>query len=407
MRAFRHRDFRVLWIGAFLSFLGSWVQNAAQGWIVYELTHDVAKTAFVSFCSMIPVSIFGPFAGGFVDRYNKRTVLIVTQAVFAVTALSLAVLIQLRMMQYWHILLAALVNGIVSTIEMPARQSVISRVVPAEDLPSAIPLNALTFNLSRLVGPALGALLLSAFGAQWCYGANGISYLALIISALTIRADLTSSLTEKSPIKDLLFEGMLYTFRDPRLRTLFIMESIVSCFGLFYLSLMAPIAKTMLGLGERGYGMVMSSVGIGALVGLLTLTAIASKPYKAQIVGISMAVMGISLALLGYARDLWTAVPLVALVGGAAIMQFNTTNMLFQTLSPERLRGRVIAMHVWALSELAPPGVIFFGWLASATSIPLSLHVGGLCVVIGAVWGYFNRHRLIGVDGEVQPVVTI
>lgn len=407
MRAFRHRDFRVLWIGAFLSFMGSWVQNAAQGWIVYDMTHDVSKTAFVTFCAMVPVSIFGPFAGSLVDRFHKKTVLIVAQSIFGVNALILALGIHLGYLQYWHILVVAVINGLVSTMEMPARQSVISRVVPPEDLASAIPLNALTFNTSRLIGPAIGGILLGTVGPEWCYGINGISYLGLIISALTIRADLSSVLREKEPIKDLLFEGMLYTFRDVRLRTLFIMEGTVSCFGLFYLSQMAPMAKTMLGLGETGYGLAMSSVGVGAMVGLVTLTIISNRPYKAQIVGITMAVMGAALACLGFARSLTSAAPLLALIGLSAIMQFNTTNTLFQQLSPERLRGRVIAMHIWALAGLGPPGVLFFGWLAGRTSIPTALHVGGTCVMGGALWGFVNRRQLVGVEKTYQEVISI
>jgi len=397
-RAFSHRDFRLLWLGAFLSFMGSWIQNVAQGWLVYELTHDEAKLAFVTFCSMLPVSFLGPLAGTFADSFDKRRVLIFAQTVFGLSALFLAASVYYGFVQYWHIIAVALVNGVVSTLEMPARQSVVSRVVPAEDLAGAVPLNALTFNVSRLLGPAVGALLLSQFGAQTCYLVNGISYLALIFAVLTIRADLRAVPRSPEPIADLVLDGMRYVFRDGRLKTLFVMEAIVSCFGLFYLALMPAIAKRMLGLDKAGLGVAMSFVGVGTITGLLLVTALSTRPYRAKIVGISMFLMGSGLFLLGFARSTWVAFPLLALIGGVAVMQFNTTNTLFQLLSPERLRGRVLSMHVWALSGLGPPGVLLFGWLAREASIPLSLHLGGACVVLGSLWGYAHRHELLGVD---------
>lgn len=397
-RAFGHRDFRLLWLGAFFSFMGSWVQNVAQGWLVYELTGDEAKLAFVTFCSMLPVSFLGPLAGSFVDAFDKRRLLVFCQAVFGLSALFLALMTYLHLVEYWHIILVALVNGLVSTIEMPARQSVVSRVVPPEDLPAAVPLNAMTFNLSRLLGPAIGAVLLAAFGPQTCYLVNGLSYMALIGAMFAIRSDLRALPRSPEPIADLLFEGMRYTFKDARLRVLFIMEAVVSCFGLFYLALMPAIAKRMLGLDKAGLGVAMSVVGVGTITGLLWVTSLSSRPMRARIVGVAMTVMGAGIFLLGFARSEWVAFPLLAVVGGAAVMQFNTTNTLFQLLSPERLRGRVLSMHVWALSGLAPPGVIFFGWLARDASIPVSLHVGGLCVLAGALWGYTQRRHLATVD---------
>lgn len=397
-RAFVHRDFRLLWFGAFVSFLGSWIQNVAQGWLVYELTGDEAKLAFVTFCSMVPVSILGPIAGSFVDAFDKRRLLIFCQSVYGCSAIFLGVATYLGTISYWQIITVALVNGLVSTIEMPARQSIVSLVVPPEDLPAAVPLNAMTFNLSRLLGPAVGAGLLAAFGPQTCYMVNGISYLALIGAVITIRADLRALPRVKEPIADLLFEGFRYTFKDPRLRVLFIMEAIVSCFGLFYLALMPAITKRMLNLDKAGLGIATSVVGVGTITGLLWVTSLSSKPLKARIVGVAMATMGTGVFILGFARSEWLAFPMFALIGGAAVMQFNTTNTLFQLLSPERLRGRVLSMHVWALSGLGPPGVIFFGWLAREASIATALHVGGLCVMAGAVWGYTQRHHLAPVD---------
>lgn len=392
-----------MWSGSFLSFTGSWVQSIAQGWLVYEITHDEAKLAFVTFCAMAPVSVFGPFAGALSDTFNKRKVLVFTQSVFGLCAIFLMVATwprpgaPLGFVQYWHVLVVSVIVGLMACLEMPTRQSVISRVVPAEELTMAVPFNAMTFNFARVVGPAIGGILLSAFGPRACYGVNGVSYLALILAALAIRADLGAGTREPQPIKDLLFEGMLYTFRDLRLRTLFVMESIVSIFGLFYISLMPAIAKDMLGLDEKGLGLSMTFIGVGAFSGLVLMVMTSHRPVKALVVRVSMVLIGLGLSSLAFARSGPAAFPILALIGMAAIMQFNTTNTLFQLLSPDRLRGRVLAMHIWALSGLSPFGILFFGWLAHRTSLELALHVGGGCVLAGAIWGWLFRRGLEGV----------
>jgi predicted MFS family arabinose efflux permease len=298
--------------------------------------------------------------------------------------------------QYWHILLVAIVNGLVATIEMPARQSTISRIVPPEDLAAAIPLNAVTFNLARVVGPAIGGVLLASFGAQVCYVVNGLSYLALIFALMAVRADLSASAREPQPMKDLLFEGMLYTFRDVRLKTLFVLESLVSACALFYIALMPAITRGMLGLGAKGLGNAFTSVGIGAILGLMVVTRLADLPIKAVLVRGAMTLMGASMLALSWTRSPGVAFLLFAFMGFAAVTQFNVTNTLFQMLSPDRLRGRVLSMHIWALAGVGPFGTLFFGWLSSVTSVPLALRTGG-CLILAAAVCAWARPR--GLDG--------
>ncbi len=422
-RVFRYRDFRILWIGAFLSFTGSWVQNVAQGMLVYELTGDEAKLAFVTFCSMAPVTVLGPFAGTLADAFNKRTILITTQACMAAGALFLAAASYFGFIAYWHILMVALLFGVVGCFEMPTRQSIISKIVPPEEIAAAVPLNALTFNAARIIGPGIGAVMYATAGAQLCYLINGISYLGLITSATLIRADLSPVAREPQPILDLLLEGMRYTFKDLRLRTLFIMEGIVSAFGIAYLALIPAFARQLV---EVQYGAAfaaltaeqvreatsklvggtMTSVGIGAILGLLITTSLAHRPGKAKLVTMAMSSLALGLMLIPFARTPWLAFPLFAILGGSAIIQFNTTNSLFQLLSPERLRGRVIAMHVWALAGLGPFGMLLFGYIARESKgdpsspfqgVPLVMMLGGLCVAAGVLWSYRNRKNLDGV----------
>lgn len=397
LRAFRHRDFRLLWTGAFVSFTGSWIQNVAQGWLVYDLTRSEAKLAFVTFCGMAPVALFGIFAGTLADTLNRRVVLCTAQATFGLAALLLAYASWAGFIEYWHIVVVACVLGLVSAIEIPTRQSILSSVVPEEDLPAAVPVNALTFNSARLVGPAIGGFLLAKFGVPTCYLINGVSYLAIILAVAGIRADLRAKPREPEPIADLLLAGMRYTFHDIRLKTLFLMEATVSFFGLFYIALMPAITREMLGLGKTGLGNAMTSMGVGAVLGLLSVARFSHLPIKALLTRSAMTVIGLCLLGLSFVRTEWLAFPLLAVLGGAGVVQFNTTNTLFQLLSPAHLRGRVIAMHVWALSGLSPFGALLFGWLASTAGLQNALATGGACVMGGAALAWVYRSRLEGV----------
>jgi MFS family permease len=433
MRAFRHRDFRLFWLGAFISFSGAWVQSVAAGWLIFELTHDEAKLAFISFCGMIPVSIFGPIAGTLADTFNKRGVLIVAQTSFALAAFYYYFAIRFGFIQYWQFVAVSLLLGLISTIEMPTRQSVVSRIVPTEDLPSAIPLMSITFNLARVIGPAIGGIVLAMFGATSCFLINAISYAALIFAIMAVRTSLEAPKQHVQPIADLLFEGMRYTFKEHRLRNLFILEGIVSIFGMAYLTLMPAIAKKMLGLDEKGLGMAMTVVGIGAISALFILMWLKDRPIRGIMIKTAMTVVGVALVILSYTTNPYIAFPMLALVGMGTITQFNVTNTLFQMLSPERLRGRVLAMHIWAISGLGPIGLLLFGWIAkqipdqlqagtvgiqtaialtpgwgpinnelagafvTETGLPLSLKIGGYCVLAGAIWSWINRKGLEGV----------
>lgn len=395
----RIRDFRVLWIGAFVSFMGSWVQTVAQGWLIFELTGDESKLAMVSFLSMIPVSIFGPVAGTLTDVLDRRKVLVITQLVFALNAGLLAWANHTGNIRYEFILIAALVNGCASTIEMPARQSLISTVVPRELVASAVPLQAGTFNLARIAGPAVGGILLARFGPQSCYLVNALTYSALIISVLSIRANLKAVSARVQPIKDLLLEGIQYTWRDRRLRTLFLMESTVSVFGLAYIPFIPAFAKEVMGFDEKGLSLIYTMVGIGAVSGLALLIYLSHKPYKGVLVRVAMTAIALALLGLTFVREPALVYALFMICGFSTIVQFNTTNTLFQLIAPPVLRGRVLAMHIWALSGSAPLALPLLGEFARVQGVPAMLLLSGSVVSVGALLAWiFGKHLGKGLE---------
>ena len=371
-----YRDFRLLWIGAFVSFSGSWVSQVARGFFVYRLTGDESKLGLINFAWSIPVCLFGLFAGSATDMFNKRIVLVIAQLILGCTAIFLAVAIWLHFIEYWMILVVALINGFVSTIEMPTRQSIVSNVVPPSVLPAAIPVNAMTFNVARVMGPAIGAVVLATMGTATCFLIDGISYLAIIWAVIAIRANLKAKAREPQPLADLIMEGAIYTWRDRRLRSLFILESLTATFGLGFLPLLPAFVQEIMHQGvvmvdgrrvdllRHSIGWAYTAVGVGSIAALLLITSVADTDRKAFIVRSSMLILGVALPLLSLAQSQWLAYPLLAVSGGAIIMQLNTTNTLFQTLAPERLRGRVLAMHIWAVNGISPFGVLAFGWLA-------------------------------------------
>ncbi|MEZ0324839.1 MAG: MFS transporter [Fimbriimonas sp.] len=416
VRVLSYRDFRLLWIGAFISFTGSWVQNVAQGYFVYRLTGSEAALALVSFCSSVPVFLFAFLAGTMSDAFDKRKVLTIAMLCLSAASLFMSAATYFGFVRYWHIVCVALFVGLVGCVEMPTRQSIVSRVVPAEDLAAAVPVNAMTFNVARIFGPAIGGVILSTMGVPLCYLTNGITFIALIWAVRAIQADLTPHPREAQPIRDLLFEGMRYTMRDGRLKTLFFLETITAAAGLAYITLLPAFVEQVMGLGlepaKKALGMAYTCVGIGALIGLLVITQLAHSEKKGTIIRAAMWTIGFGLITLSVARSPWVAYPVFGLVGMSTIAQFNTTNALFQMLSPERLRGRVLAMHIWALNGLSPFGILFFGWLAHTTretgyfhvlsvdikvantGVSLALQVGGAMMLLGALGATLSRNGL-------------
>jgi MFS family permease len=400
-RALHHRDFRLLWSGAVVSFTGVQVQGVAQGYLVYEMTGDEAMLGLVMFASLAPVSLFGPVLGVFSDVWDRRTIMVVASVVLALGAAFLGTAAHYGFIQYWHLIAVALMNGFVTTLENPARQSIVREVVPEYDLPAAVPSMGMTFNLARVVGPAIGGILTYRVGPEWCFWINALSFAGMIGATLMIRADLSPKEREPQPVRDLLTEGMLYTMRDKALRTLFFLESVTSFFGIFYLGLMAAIAKDMLGLDAKGLGAAMSSVGFGALVGLVALVSVSHRPWKPLIVRLAMSVFAVAMLVVGLVHVAWLAFVMFGVMGACTMLQFNTTNTLFQILSPAQLRGRVLSMHMWAVMGVSPFGTLFFGWFAGRTSLPAAFLLGGSVMAVGAAFAWGLRRNVY--EPELRP----
>lgn len=383
LKVLEYRDFRLMWTGAFLSFLGSWIQSFAQGYLVYDLTGSKAKLALIGFVANIPVFFIGPIAGAVSDTFDRRKTLIVCQSIFGLNALFLFYSIQTKTIIFEHFLIVAFINGLAAAIEMPARQSIVAKTVPPELVSSAVPLTAMTFNTARIIGPVVGALVLKYFGDAACYLLNGISYLALIAAVLAVKAELNADTKEAQPVGDLLMEGIRFTLHHPTLRLLLVLETIVSMFAIFYINMLPAFSKDVLKQTSDGLSQCYVAIGIGAICGLAMMISQAKNPNKIKFIFIAMGSLGSALLALSFVRSPWIYFPLFAVLGFGTLVHFNTTNSLFQTLSPDRLRGRVLAMHVWALSGIGPMFLPVVGAFAEHNGTPKAFEWGALITLTG------------------------
>lgn len=386
------------------------------------MTGDESKLAFVSFCSSIPVFFIGFAAGSLSDIVDRRRLLIVAQLLYFAGATYLAYATWRGLVNYFQIVLVALLLGVVAAFEMPARQSIVSRVVDSRDLATAIPVTAMTYNGARIIGPVIGTWILSLFGVAMCYFLNGISFLALVWVVMLIKADLSPVRRGKEPIKDVLFEGVIYTLKDVRLRTLFLLETVTGLAGMFFLGILPAITGESLGLdrigpqaAKVGLGIATTSIGLGSIVGLFLMTSLTQTPHRHLVIKWSITIMGFAIIALSFVRSAPASYPLFAILGFSVMLQFNTTNALFQILAPEKRKGRVLAMHIWTLNGLSPFGVLFFGWIAKishswgVTNVPnwgpfrvptniegpsIALLIGGIIVLFCALAAWLSKNGL-------------
>lgn len=273
-------------------------------------------------------------------------------------------------------------NGCVAVIEIPTRLSMISHIVKPEDLGSAIPLNSMTFNSARVIGPVIGGILLQKFGPELCYLVNGISFGAIIIAVLAIRADLHSNADQSASLRETLFEGINYVRKRKDFLVLVTMVITTSFCGMFYISQISALAKSVLRVQESAYALLFTATGVGALLGLLLLATLSRYGKKGILVIFSM--IGLGMGLIGLASVIvpWQAMIFLGFIGAFGIMQLVGSNTILQSYSPPHLRGRVISVHVWSLAGMHPLGALLFGYLSEIYSLSLSFYIGGAVIFV-------------------------
>jgi MFS family permease len=379
------KNFRIYWFGMLVSLIGTWIQNVAQSWLVFQLTHSAFLLGLVGFLSTIPLLLFSLFGGVLADRMNKKKILIVTQSAFMVLAFLLAALTQLKSITPTQIMFIAFLNGVVMAFDAPARQAVVVELVGKAHLPNAIALNSAAFNSSRIIGPALAGILIAAIGMSGCFYINGISFLAVIIALFVIRVNNAEKHHEK-PIGSDLKEGLVFVRNHRLILALIGMVGMVSLFGLSYVILMPIFANDVLKVGVKGLGLLMSCAGIGALIGALTLARLGDFRYKGRFLVFSSLIYSVSLILFSLSKIYLLSLVVLVLLGGTSVCAVSLINTILQVRVPDNFRGRVMSIFMITFAGFMPFGNLIAGSLSQAIGVSFTVLISGIiCTAFFAV----------------------
>ncbi|MGA8271070.1 MAG: MFS transporter, partial [Candidatus Sulfotelmatobacter sp.] len=363
IRALRHRNFQLFFSGQLISLIGTWMQSVAQSWLVYRLTGSALLLGSVGFASQVPVFLFAPLGGITADRFNRRHVVIGTQVASMVLAFILAALTLLHRVQVWHVFVLASLLGVVNAFDIPGRQSFLVDMVGKDDLMNAIALNSSMFNGARVIGPAIAGILVANIGEGWCFFANAVSYIAVIIGLLLMKVLSPVRGSMASPLEHML-EGFRFVNRTAPIRALLVLLGIVSLVGMPYVVLMPIFADRILHGGARGLGILMGATGVGALLGALTLAFRQGVKGLGRWVAWCCAGFGASLIVFALSHNFWVSVILLLPVGYAMMLQMACSNTLIQVMVPDALRGRVMAVYSMMFMGMAPIGALLGGAFA-------------------------------------------
>ena len=385
LRALRHRNFQLFFSGQLISLIGTWMQSVAQAWLVYSMTKSALLLGSVGFASQFPVFLVAPFGGIAADRVNRQRLVIATQTASMILAGILAWLTLSGRVQVWHIFALAGLLGVVNAFDIPGRQSFLVDMVGKEDLMNAIALNSSMFNGARVIGPAIAGILVAKIGEGWCFAANSISYVAVIVGLLLMHVHSPVRVSKHSPIEDIV-EGFRWVNQTRIIRALLLLIGLVSLVAMPYTVLMPVFADRVLHGGARGLGILMGATGVGALFGALTLAAKTGVRGLGRWVAFSCAGLGISLVCFSFSRSLWLSVALLLPAGYSMMLQMACSNTLIQTMVPDELRGRVMSVYSMMFMGMAPFGAFFGGALAHRLGAPFTVAVGGVACFMGAVW---------------------
>ena len=396
-RALRHRDFRLFWTGNFLSNIGTWMQNVAQGWLVLQLTNSAFWLGVVGFSASIPILLFALIGGVIADHVNKRRLLMVTQSAMMVFAFIMAALAYFKIINVQEIVLLALGTGIAMSLNTPSYQALVPQLVPRQDLTNAIALNSAQFNMSRVIGPTLGGFAMALVGVAGNFFLNGLSFLAVLIALTRIRyAD--PALPQEGRLWEKMKQGFTYVFRHAEMSSLVLLVAIGSLLAIPYLTFVPYFARDVLGAGEPGLGLLMACSGAGAFLGAVTIAWLTRLRRRGRFVvrasaGFFAAIMGFT-----FSRNFYLSGLLLMLAGYFMIITAATINSLLQHLAEDHMRGRVMSIYSTAFLGLPPIGCLVAGSLSHLFSAPHVIAAMSALALLGSLGMYLGREGLKALD---------
>jgi MFS family permease len=393
-KALRHRNFQLYVGGQLVSLAGTWMQNIAQGWLVYEISGSTAMLGVVGFAAAIPAFLIAPWAGVVADRVDKRKLLVATQVASMLLAFVLAILTFTDLVEVWHVVLLAVLLGAVNSFDGPTRQAFVVEMVGRDDLPNAIAINSMTFNAARVVGPAFGGVLLATVGSAWCFAINGFSFLAVIVSLLAMKIPPAPKRYDPRSPWEQLKSGVVYSVRHPELRALLLLALFFSTFGIAYMTVLPAFVDQVLNGGPTGFGLITSAAGLGAVSGALLVATYGDRGIRGKMLFTAAMIFPLVLVLFALNTNFILALLLTYLLGVGFMLQFTQINTLLQTRVEDHMRGRVLSLYTLTFFGFTPFGNLLVGALGETLGLSVALIIMATITLLSAVIIFWRTPEL-------------
>ncbi len=392
-KAFQYRDFRVLWIGACLSSIGTWMQEVAQNWLVYEITKSPFKLGLDDFLGNIPIFLFSLVGGVVADRMDRRHLLIVSQLIQMASAITLATLIATGHIQVWHIFVSSFVVGTAQAFGGPAYSALVPSLVDKEDLPNAIALNSIQFNLARVIGPVLGGLALKYVGSAWCFGLNALSFVAVIASLLSLNINFKPARTGES-IMTSMKQGFRFIRTQGAMETLILIAFCMTALAIPMITFLPVFTKNVFHKDEMTYTLFLVTSGLGSITGALSVAALGNVANKGRIALSMLVALGVGIAGFSQSTSVVLSCILLFFSGAVLMCAFAMISSLVQLITPNDMRGRVMSVYNVAFRGGMPFGSLFTGTLVPILTAPTVLTINGVVLLTLGMYFLFIQRRV-------------
>jgi predicted MFS family arabinose efflux permease len=390
-KAFQYRDFRLLWVGAFTSSTGTWMQEIAQNWLVLDITKSPFLLGLDAFLGDIPIFLFSLVGGVIADRMDRRRLLLISQVIQMVSALTLSFLIATHRIQIWHILLSSFIVGTAQSFGGPAYSALVPSLVEKEDLPNAIALNSIQFNLARVIGPVLGGLALRYAGSAWCFGLNSLSFVAVMISLLRLHINFKPPHTGDSILTGMK-QGIGFIRKQGAMETLVLIAFCMTALAIPMITFLPVFAKNVFHQNEMTYSLFLVASGLGSITGALTVASLGNIHNKGRIALTMLMALGGGITGFSISHSLAASCVLLFVSGAFMMCAFAMISSLVQLITPNDMRGRVMSVYNVAFRGGMPFGSVTTGWLVPIFTAPTVLSVNGLVLVsLGAYFLFVQR----------------
>jgi predicted MFS family arabinose efflux permease len=392
-KAFHYREFRLLWFGACTSSIGTWMQVVAQSWLVFSISKSAFMLGVDGFLGQIPIVLFSLIGGVIADRIDRRRVLLGSQYVQMTSAFLLTLLIAFHVVKVWHILTLSFVVGCAQSFGGPAYSALVPMLVEKEDLPNAIALNSIQFNLARVIGPVLGGLALTGLGAAWCFGLNGLSFVAVIISLLLLTVTFAPAKTNESILTGVK-QGIGFVRKQGAMVGLIALAFCMTALAIPTLTFLPVFAKDVFHRGPTAFTILLSCSGVGSVAGALIVAALGNVQNKGRIALLTLLLLGGAIAGFAVSNSIVLSGALLVLSGAAMMGVFSMVSSLVQLITPNEMRGRVMSVYNLAFRGGMPLGSLATGWLVPRYTAPRVLAVNGLLLVAVGCYFFFVQRRV-------------